>query len=140
MKRIFFIICLLIITLPSWANPGGDKSFLIIFNKAALKNYKTSAPYIELSLMQLFETKSYTGNSDAAILVKVPNESIDARQLGSFFVKVNSTTILPIEDFAFKIVDMDENRENFKYFMSLLDVKNSKNKKGQKAFKSIPSL
>jgi hypothetical protein len=140
MKKFVIIIGLFILCVPSMANPGGDKSFLIIFNKSDLKNYRTSAAYIELSLMQLFETKSFSGNSDAAIIVKVPNESIDAKQLGSFFVKINANTVLPIEDFAFKIVDINKNRQIFTYYMNQLDLKNTKTKKSAKTFKSIPSL
>jgi hypothetical protein len=140
MKKLGIIIGLLIFTLPALANPGNDKSFLILFHKADLKNFRTSAPYIELSLMTLFETKAYTGNSDAAILVKIPDSSIDANQLGAFFVKVNSQTILPIEDFAYKIIDIDQNRETFKYLISMMESKNLKTKKNLKGTKSIPSL
>jgi hypothetical protein len=140
MKNLIIIFLLFIFAFPGIAKPGKEKSFLILFHKNDLKNLKTSAHYIELSLMPLFETKAYAGNSDAAILVKIPDDKMDTKQLGSFFVRINSTTVLPIEDFAYKIVDMEQNRETFKNMLAFFESKNSKNKRNGKSTKSTPSL
>lgn len=121
----------------AFANDPGEKTFLILFDKAELKENKTSTAYIELSLMNIFRTKSYAGNSDAAILVKVPFGNIDKRQLGDFFIRVNASKITPLDEIAFQIIDMDENRAIFNAMYASLEEKLNKTKKNGKTAKAV---
>jgi hypothetical protein len=135
-KFILSFICVLFIT-GSFANEPGERTFLILFDKAALKANKTSTAYIELSLMNIFKTKSYAGNSDAAILVKVPYGNVDKRQLGNFFIRVNAQRITPLEDIALQIIDLDENKALFQTMYANLEEKLSKPKKATKASRVV---
>lgn len=137
MKRFTLtIICILMMT-SVFANDPGEKTFLILFDKAELKENKTSTAYIELSLMNIFKTKSYAGNSDAAILVKVPFGNIDKRQLGDFFIRVNASKITPLDEIAFQIIDMDENKAIFNAMYASLEEKLNKTKKNGKTTKAV---
>ncbi|GHB31703.1 hypothetical protein [Mongoliitalea lutea] len=137
MKRFTLtIVCILMMT-SVFANDPGEKTFLILFDKAELKENKTSTAYIELSLMNIFKTKSYAGNSDAAILVKVPFGNIDKRQLGDFFIRVNASKITPLDEIAFQIIDMDENKAIFNAMYASLEEKLNKTKKNGKTTKAV---
>ncbi|UJP63241.1 hypothetical protein [Mongoliitalea daihaiensis] len=135
-KFISTCICLLLFT-GAFASDPVEKTFLILFDKAELKANKTSTAYIELSLMNIFKTKAYAGNSDAAILVKVPFGNIDKRQLGDFFIRVNASRITPLEEIALQIIDMDENRAIFNAMYLGLEEKITKSKRGNKPSKDI---
>ncbi len=124
-----------------YANNPGERTFLILFDKSELKNHKTSTDYIEMSLTNIFKTKAYVGNSDAAILVKVPYDNIDDCQLGYIFVRLNNKTVVPLQDVALKIIDLDESKTTFNHLLySLEEEKSVKNKKSAKLLKTTPSL
>lgn len=120
------------------AKETDEKVFIVLFDKAELKEYKTSTDYIELSLTNIFKTKSYSGNSDAAIMVKVPYTNIDECQLGYIFVRVNNKTIIPLQDIALKIIDMDSSKTVFDQLISSFEEKEQKNKKNNKSSKTAP--
>ncbi|WP_291784085.1 hypothetical protein [Cecembia sp.] len=139
MKKSLFIILFLFVYTLGFANNPGEKTFLVLFDKSELKNHKTSTDYIEMSLMNIFKTKAYTGNSDAAILVKVPYDNLDECQLGYIFVRLNNKTVVPLQDIALKIIDLDQSKNTFNYLLSSLDEeKLIKNKKSSKALKTTP--
>lgn len=120
-------------------NPD-KKTFLIIFDKAELKSKKTSPEYIELSLMNYFDTKSYSGNSDAAIIIKTTQEKVDKCLLGDHVVRLNQTTITTLNDIAFQIIDLDQSKGIYQAFLSSTESKVEKNsKKLSRLFKSAPS-
>lgn len=140
MKKILITLIMTFIYTTGFSNNPGDKTFLILFDKAELKNHKTTPDYIEMSLMNIFKTRAYTGNSDAAILVKVPYENLDECQLGYIFVRLNNKTVVPLQDIALKIIDLDQSKNTFNHLLSSLeDDKNSKNKKSSKSLKTTPS-
>ncbi len=112
-----------------------DKTFLVIFNKAELKELKSSAKYIELSFLEEFETRSYMGNSDAAIFINIPNCEIDKCQFGQTLVQVNQSTWKPLQEVAFRIIDLEETRDNYEGLMTSFYEKIDKKK--AKAIRSI---
>ena len=138
MKRIITTISLVLISVLVLAKETDEKVFIVLFDKAELKEYKTSTDYIELSLTNIFKTKSYSGNSDAAIMVKVPYTNIDECQLGYIFVRVNNKTIIPLQDIALKIIDMDSSKTVFDQLISSFEEKEQKNKKNNKSSKTAP--
>jgi hypothetical protein len=137
-KRIITTISLVLISVLVLAKETDEKVFIVLFDKAELKEYKTSTDYIELSLTNIFKTKSYSGNSDAAIMVKVPYTNIDECQLGYIFVRVNNKTIIPLQDIALKIIDMDSSKTVFDQLISSFEEKEQKNKKNNKSSKTAP--
>jgi hypothetical protein len=118
-------------------NPEG-KTFLLIFDKAELKANKTSTDFIELSLMHLFSTKAYNGNSDAAIMVKIPYDGIDKKQLGDLFIRVNDKRISPLSEIAVQIIDLDESKTAYSTMLSSYEDRMLKLKKSNKALKATP--
>ena len=122
-----------------FAKDPEEKTFLILFDKAELKANKTSTTYIELSLSNVFKTKSYAGNSDAAIIVKVAYENIDACQLADFFIRVNANKVSSLGEIAFQIIDMDESKNTYQFLVESLEDKMQKTKKSGKPIKVVPS-
>lgn len=139
MKRIFLIIFFINFISFGFAKEPVEKTFLILFDKAELKANKTSTTYIELSLNNVFKTKSYGGNSDAAIIIKVPYDNIDTCQLADFFIRVNANKVASLGEIAFQIIDMNECKNTYEYLVASLEDKTTKNKKFAKAVKVVPS-
>lgn len=137
MKKFLTTISFVLISVLVLAKETEEKTFIVLFDKAELKEYKTSTDYIELSLTNIFKTKSFSGNSDAAIMVKVPYSNIDECQLGYIFVRVNNKTIIPLQDIALKIVDLDSSKTVYDQLIASFEEKEQKNKKN-KSSKTAP--
>lgn len=137
MKTVLTTIMLLFLIQTGFAKDPGEKSFLILFDKSELKHLKTSTEYIELSLKTLFKTKAYTGNSDAAILVKVPFGNIDERQLGDMFVRLNRDKIVSLQDIAFQIIDLDQSKALYESLMASYEDKAQRAKNKTKSGKAV---
>ncbi|MGY6560031.1 MAG: hypothetical protein ACXIT9_12200 [Nitritalea sp.] len=98
----------------SMRSPEGEgKRFMILLDEEKLKAYKSSPTYVELSLTNIFKTKAYKGNSAPVIFVDIPHSSVTAEQLQHFIIRVNSRTVLPLQDIAEAIIDMTENSQQF---------------------------
>lgn len=138
MKRTLFALFFLFLFSLSHAKDSDGDTFLILFDKSELKQLRTSPAYIELSLLNLFKTKSYSGNSDAAIIVKVPKGNIDECQLGDMFIRINNKTIVPLQEVALKIINLDESKNTYQHLLMAFDDKNLKNKKN-KPLKTAPA-
>jgi hypothetical protein len=136
-----FLITILFISLVSsgFSKDFEGKTFLIIFDKSELKANKTSASYIELSLSNIFSTRAYSGNSDAAIIVKVPYENIDSCQLADFFIRINANKVSSLGEIAFQIIDLDESKSTYQFLLNSFDEKTNKNKKSVKPLKTTPA-
>jgi hypothetical protein len=139
-KKLFITLSLVLISVLVLAKETEEKTFLVLFDRAELKEYKTSTDYIELSLTNIFKTKAYSGNSDAAILVKVPYSNIDECQLGYIFIRVNNKTIIPLQDIALKIIDLGSSKSAYDQLIASFELKAQKNKKTNKVIKTAPSL
>lgn len=139
MKVIATVILFCFFFNSGFANNPGEKTFLVLFDKSELKEYKTSTDYIELSLMNIFKTKSYTGNSDAAIIVKVPYDNLDECKLGYIFVRLNNKTVVPLQDVALKIIDLEQSKSTYQHLLASMEEKSGKNKKATKLLKTAPS-
>ena len=123
----------------AFAKEPEEQIFLILFDKAELTANTPSPTYIELSLSNVFKTKSYAGNSDAAIIVKVPYENIDVCQLADFFIRVNANKVSSLGEIAFQIIDMNESKSTYQYLVASMEDKVQKTKKSGKAIKAAPS-
>jgi hypothetical protein len=140
MKNILLMLFLFSFFSLGYAKNPDQKTFLIIFDKAELKSKKTSPEYIELSLMNYFDTKSYSGNSDAAIIIKTTPTIVDKCLLGDHIIRLNQTTITTLNDVAFQIIDLDQSKGIYQAFLSSIENKVEKsNKKSTKFFKSDPT-
>ncbi|MCH7414242.1 hypothetical protein MM213_12140 [Belliella sp. R4-6] len=139
MKNLFLTLLLFSFFSSGFCKNPNEKTFLILFDKSELKQMKSSPEYIELSLMNLFDTKSYSGNSDAAIIVKTTG-SIDKCLLGDFIIRLNQNTITTLEEVAFQIVDLDQSRGVYQIMLADFEQKIEKNNKKSNKFFKPPSV
>ncbi|KEO74584.1 hypothetical protein [Anditalea andensis] len=128
MKTLTTTILLLAIYSSAFAFPPADRIFLIIFDKEELKSLKSSPEYIELTFNKVFNTKTYSGNSEAAMLLTVTNTDLDRCDIGQMLVQVNRHTSMKLQEVAFRIVDMTESKLNYNSILANLDAKPVKKK------------
>lgn len=128
MKTLITTILILTIFSTVYANPPEDKTFLIIFDKEELKSLKSSPEYIELTFNKIFNTKTYSGNSEAAMLITIANCEMDPCDIGQMLVKVNRHTSMKLQEIAFRIVDMNESKTNYKFILASMETKPVKKK------------
>lgn len=138
MKKFLLAILFVSIISSGYSKDFEGRTFLIIFNKSELKANKTSTSYIELSLNNIFSTRAYSGNSDAAIIVKVPYENIDSCQLADFFIRINANKVSSLGEIAYQIIDLDESKSTYQFLLNSLEDKTNKNKKNIKSLKTTP--
>ena len=138
MKNGLLVVFLCFFTFTGFSQNPEGKTFLVIFDKAELKANKTTTDFIELSLMHIFSTKAYNGNSDAAILVKIPYEGIDKKQLGDLFIRVNVKKVSPLSEIAIQIIDLDESKLTYSVLLASYEDRMLKSKKANKALKATP--
>ncbi|QDH79555.1 hypothetical protein FKX85_11090 [Echinicola soli] len=139
MKHLIFVpLFTLLVSVGFCKNPE-DKTFVVIFSKKELKELKSSAEYIELSFMEDYKTKTYSGNSDAVIYINVPNCDFDKCQIGKRLVQINNTTWKPLQEVAFRIIDLSESKENFQELMISFNDQEV-GKEDKKAGKVIQSI
>jgi len=118
MKQVIFILLFLGSVHVSLAKEGPQKTFLILFDQSELAVYQSSAAKMELSFMDSFKTRTYTGNSEHALIVTVPFSDWTVCEMGSSLVRISEGQEVPLESVAFRIIDMNECQENFQSLLS----------------------
>ncbi|AWW31753.1 hypothetical protein DN752_17350 [Echinicola strongylocentroti] len=113
MKHLIFVPLLTLLVSVGFCKNPEDKTFVVIFSKKELKELKSSAEYIELSFIEDYKTKTYTGNSDAVIFINVANCDFDKCHIAQQLVQINNTTWKPLQEVAFRVIDLSESKENF---------------------------
>ncbi|WP_073098059.1 hypothetical protein [Cyclobacterium lianum] len=128
MRKAIFAIFLLGLTSSLLAKESPEKTFLIIFDETELKNLKSSPAKVELNFLNTFETKTYAGNSERALLVTVPFADWTACEMGSMLIEISPDREVPLEHIAFRIIDLQECQDNFKTLLSNTEEGKSKKK------------
>ncbi len=135
MKNLVLITLLFCLVSSGFAQNPEEKTFLVIFNKEELKELKTSAEYLELSFFEEFDTRAYSGNSDSAIFVRIPDCDFDKCQFGQTLVQVNQSTWKPLQEVAFRIIDLSETKASYKALLT--DFYQTIDKKKARAIRSV---
>lgn len=136
MKKTVITILVLFFSFHSFSKEKNEKVFLIIFNQEELQELNSSAAHIELNFLDKFQTRSYSGNSDAALLITVPFSDWTVCEMGKALVEIGKDDrLVPLENVAFRIIDMAECSENFQALVSLLNAEKNNNKKRNSTFK-----
>lgn len=107
------VFLLFISSLSSFSNKKNEKTFLILFDKTELKEAQSSPEYIGRSFLDRFHTRTYSGNSDAALLVTIPDTQMTECEIGEMKVQVNASTWLLLHEIAYRIIDLQENKEHY---------------------------
>jgi len=118
MKKVFLVFTACILAFLSIAKERSDKTFLIIFDKDELAYHQANPNIMELNFSSAFETKLYLGNSETALMVTVPFADWTVCEMGKAIVKVSNSKELPLEQVAFRIIDLDASQINFKSLLS----------------------
>ncbi|GAB3646542.1 hypothetical protein GCM10028791_06960 [Echinicola sediminis] len=135
MKHIVLATLFTLIVSAGFCKKPEEKTFLVIFSKKELKELKSSTEYIELNFYEKFDTKSYTGNSDAVLFIKVPDCEFDTCQFGQTMVQINKSTWKPLQEIAFRIIDLNESKESYQELLSTFYA--SLDKKKAKSIQSV---
>lgn len=131
MKHLLFLTLFTLILSSAFCKQPEDKTFLVIFSKKELKELKSSTDFIKLSFLEdNYKVKTYSGNSDAVLYINVPNCDFDECTIGKTLVQVNNTTWKPLQEVAFRIIDLSESKENFQELLANFND-NSDKKKGK---------
>ncbi|GEO20816.1 hypothetical protein [Cyclobacterium qasimii] len=128
MKKVLLVLTACILTFLSTAKERSDKTFLIIFDKDELAYHQANPSIMEVNFSNAFDTKLYLGNSETALLVTVPFADWTVCEMGQAIVKVSKSKELPLEQVAFRIIDIDASQQNFKSLLSESPDQNTKAK------------
>lgn len=107
------LLAFLLTALEVFPKENGEKTFLILFNSNDLQKINFSTEHIKINFLEIYNVKIYSGNSEAAILITVPNSDMDKCQMGDMLVQINHTTWIPLKEIAFRIIDLNESKENY---------------------------
>ncbi len=119
------------------AKDAGPKTFLILFTAKELKEWKVSLKDLE-SQFPSFKTKSYSGNSELALIIDIPSCDFDECFLGQFLIEVGRDREIKLQDIAFRMVDMTEKQKSLEVFVA--SYEESLKKKGTtKSERAIPA-
>lgn len=138
MRKFAILILLLICTGSVFAKATESKTFLVLFKAKELKSLKISLKDIE-SQFSSFKTRSYTGNSELALLIDIPACEFDECFLGEFLVETKSGLDMKLQDIAFRLFDMTESQRSLQVYLTAYEESLQKKKNG-KHEKFIPML
>ncbi|HCH42824.1 MAG TPA: hypothetical protein DEV63_00250, partial [Algoriphagus sp.] len=103
-------------SLSALAKDAETKTFLVLFKSKELKAHQTSLKAIE-SQFSSFNTKTYSGNSELALLIEIPSCDFDECFLGDFLVTTGDQDI-KLQEIAFRLFDMTESKRNLQLLLS----------------------
>lgn len=134
MRRLVMLFTFMILCCSVFAKEAEPKTFLVLFKSKEIKRLKLTIKEIESQFSISFKTKTYSGNSELALVIDVPACDFDECYLGQLLVKTSSGIPYKLQDIAFRLFDMTENqkiRDNFflSYEQDLLKRKLSKSEK-----------
>lgn len=123
MKYLTLLTFLFLVSLNGYPKEKNGTTFLVLFNKVELKEVNSSPEYIELNFLDKFRTRSYSGNSEAALLITLSSDAMNKCDLGEMRVQVNPTTWLALQDIAYRIIDLNESKEDYRSLLEGPDGK-----------------
>ncbi|MFC3417807.1 hypothetical protein [Algoriphagus hitonicola] len=133
-KLILLFIFIFAIGSAAEARPE-TKTFLVLFKSKELKASKTNLKSIEAQFSS-FSTRSYSGNSELALLIEIPSCDFDECFLGQFLIDTGTKKNIQLQELAFRLFDMTQNERELDLIVKTYDSK--KSKKSGALFKSIP--
>lgn len=130
MKQVILLVFLICFSVMSFGQEKTEKTFLVLFHKDELRKFKTSPVEINLNFLDKFDTRAYSGNSDASLIITVPFTDWDVCDMGKALVIVGEDKVLRLDEIAFRIIDLDVRKEEFQYLLAATsgELKNEKQK------------
>ncbi|NVJ85421.1 MAG: hypothetical protein HWE15_03900 [Algoriphagus sp.] len=131
MLRGLIIILVSFLNFQAFAENPGSKTFLVLFKSQELQQYHTSLESIEAQF-SAFETKTYDGNSELALIIEISSCDFDECFLGDFLVTVNEKESIQLQEIAFRLFDLTENKETLSNYLSLGGTESNPHHKKEK--------
>ncbi len=121
MKKFGLFIIAILISVSVFAKDSDSKTFLVIFKSKELKSLNTSLKSIEAQFSSTFKTRSYSGNSELALIIEIPSCDFDECFLGQFLVDLKKGKEIQLQEIAFRLVDMTESQNTLKNFITAFE-------------------
>lgn len=118
MKQILLVFFLSCFSVISFGKEKTEKTFLVLFQKEELRKLNSSPAKIELNFLDKFDTRAYSGNSDASLIITVPFTHWDVCDMGKALVIVGEDRLLRLDEVAFRIIDLEQSKEEFRHLLS----------------------
>ncbi|PZX49338.1 hypothetical protein [Algoriphagus chordae] len=128
MKSIGILTLTLFLSLSVFAKETESKTFLVLFKSKELKSLNTSLKDIQSQFSSAFKTKSYSGNSELAMIISIPECEFDACFLGQFLVSLDQGEDVKLQEIAFRLIDMTANKESLENYLSAFEDSQQKKK------------
>lgn len=133
MKKLLLVLALAFSSHSGQAKDPGPKTFLAIFKAKELKELKINLRQIENQFSDFFKTKTYSGNSELALLIEIPICDFDECYLGEFLIDLEENKKVQLQNIAFRVFDLTENKELHQAYLSMYDENLTKKKKDTRA-------
>ena len=128
MKSLGILVIALFMSLSVLAKETESKIFLVIFKSKELKSLNTSMKEIQSQFSSAFKTRSYAGNSELAMIIKIPECEFDACFLGQFLVSMNKGEDMKLQEIAFRLIDMTANKKYLDTYITAFEESQQKKK------------
>ncbi|MEB2779948.1 hypothetical protein U3A58_06035 [Algoriphagus sp. C2-6-M1] len=128
MKSLGILIITLFISLSVFAKETESKTFLVLFKSKELKSLNTSMKDIQSQFPSAFKTRSYSGNSELALIIDIPTCELDACFLGQFLVSLDKGEDMKLQEIAFRLIDMTANKKTLDTYLSAFEASQKKEK------------
>ncbi|WP_192085294.1 hypothetical protein [Algoriphagus sp. Y33] len=128
MKSIGILVITLFLSVSVFANDTEPKTFLVLFKSNELKSLNTSLKEIQSQFSSAFKTRSYSGNSELALIIDIPKCEFDACFLGQFLVSLEKGEDLKLQEIAFRVIDMTANKKSLDTFITAFEESQKKEK------------
>ena len=128
MKSLGILTITLFLSLSVLAKETESKTFMVIFKSKELKSLNTSLKDIQSQFSSEFKTKTYSGNSELALIIDIPECEFDACFLGQFLVSVQEGEEMKLQEIAFRLIDVTANKRSLDTYLSAFEESQKKDK------------
>ncbi|SFT92171.1 hypothetical protein SAMN04489724_2847 [Algoriphagus locisalis] len=128
MKSIGILVFTLFLSLAAMAEETESKTFLVIFKSKELKSLNTSLKDIQSQFSSVYKTRSYSGNSELALIIDIPNCEFDACFLGQVLVSLDQGEEIRLQEIAFRLIDMTANQKSLDNYVTAFEDSQKKEK------------
>lgn len=127
MRRALFTLFSFLLLLSASANKVETKTFLVLFKNKELKQHKTNLKSIETQF-SAFDTKTYSGNSELALLIELPPGDFDECFVGDLVIEIGEEKRVKLQEIAFRVFDLTESEKNLTHYLQAFAEQSDKKK------------
>lgn len=135
MKKLILVFLFVCTYSLGFAKEPDSKTFLVLFDEAELELLQTDLESIAEQLSPFFPTKTYKGNSEAALLLEIPTSAFNECLLGEYWVSFSDGRRFQLQQLAFRVFDLSENKAMYQRYVSKYEADLEQKKKAQKLAK-----